>query len=214
MTQEETEELAMTRLLQLGVRLAECTGTDHPHLEETRNTLALAEASRRIRELCARSAGEVQHALGCAELAKDALTAAAQTLDREQAEEAAAAAERAAGMAEQAAHRTAGDAGNAERMERDLREAAGKLPDRIGGEHDVDPGDRSPDEGRRTEERAVPSRRPQTWRGRPQDSHGRRRRRLGRRLGKRERDRRGAGGEPHGQRQAGAPGPAPPMCGD
>ena len=131
MTQEETEELAMTRLLQLGVRLAECTGTDHPHLEEARNTLALAEASRRIRELCARSAGEVQHALGCAELAKDALTAAAQTLDREQAEEAAAAAERAAGMAEQAAHRTAGDAGNAERMERDLREAAGKLPDRM-----------------------------------------------------------------------------------
>ena len=34
-------------------------------------------------------------------------------------------------MTEQATHRTAGDAGNAAKMERDLREATGKLPDNM-----------------------------------------------------------------------------------
>ena len=128
MANEHTDELTMTRLIQMAVRLAECTGTDHPLLEEAKNTLALAEASRMIRDLYAGNNRVMKHALECAELAKNALTAAAQTPYREQAEQAAAAAENAAEMTEQAVYRTAGDAAKAAKMERDLREAAGKLP--------------------------------------------------------------------------------------
>ena len=92
MTQEDTEELTMTRFLQKGVRLAESTGADHPLLEDARNTLAMAESSRMIRNLYTRSAREMKHALKCAELARDALIAAAQTPYREEDEHAAAAA--------------------------------------------------------------------------------------------------------------------------
>ena len=129
MTWENTDEPTMRRLIEMGVRMAEYTGTDHPHLEDAKNTLALTAAGRAIRDLYAANDRAMRDTIDCAELARNALIGATHAQHRDEVEHATEAAEKAAGTTDEAAHNTAGDADMAAKIERDMRETAGKLPE-------------------------------------------------------------------------------------